>query len=173
MAADTAEWADHALLELRGAGFRSGGARRAVVELLGRQDCCLSAQEIFDALRGGGRPVGIASVYRVLEVLSELGLVQRLDVGGGVTRYEPALPNGDHHHHLICDHCGRVRAFTDEALERALARLGSRIGHEVGGHDVVLRGTCSDCSRGGKPSAPHRPPTAAVGVRSRPTDQVA
>ena len=149
MAVETPDWTEHALVELSGAGFRSGGARRAVVEHLGRQDCCLSAQEIFDALRAGGRPVGIASVYRVLEVLSELGLVQRLDVGGGVTRYEPALPTGEHHHHLICDDCGRVRAFTDEPLERALARLGPRIGHAVGAHDVVLRGTCSDCTPAG------------------------
>ena len=135
-------WSEHALTTLRGAGYRGGGARTAVVELLGRQTCCLSAQEIFDALRAEGRPVGIASVYRVLDVLTALGVTQRLDVGGGVSRYEPVQPDGAHHHHLVCDDCGKVEAFSDGPLEAALEQ---RIGFTVGGHDVVLHGACADC----------------------------
>jgi Fur family ferric uptake transcriptional regulator len=115
------------------------------VELLGSQDCCLSAQEIFDALRADGRRVGIASVYRVLDVLSGLQLVQRIDVGDGVARYEPAHPGGEHHHHLVCDDCGRVVAFEDERLEQALEGLSTRLAHEIAAHDVVLRGECADC----------------------------
>jgi Fur family transcriptional regulator, ferric uptake regulator len=127
------------------AGFRRGGARRAVVELLARQSCCLSAQEIFDLLRGAGRPVGIASVYRVLDLLHELKLVQRVDVGDGVARYEPALPGGDHHHHVVCDDCGKVEAFHDDRLEDAIRNVGDRVGYDVGGHDVLLRGACAEC----------------------------
>jgi Fur family ferric uptake transcriptional regulator len=138
-------WAEATLEELREAGYRSGGARRAVVELLARQDCCLSAQEIFDALRAAGRPVGIASVYRVLDLLAERKLVQRLDVGGGVARYEPALADDEHHHHLVCDDCGKVEAFSDEPLEQALRQLGGRVGYDVEAHDVVLRGSCESC----------------------------
>jgi Fur family ferric uptake transcriptional regulator len=138
-------WAEATLEELREAGYRSGGARRAVVELLARQDCCLSAQEIFDALRAAGRPVGIASVYRVLDLLAERKLVQRLDVGGGVARYEPALSDDEHHHHLVCDDCGKVEAFSDEPLEQALRQLGGRVGYDVEAHDVVLRGSCESC----------------------------
>ena len=138
-------WAESTLDELQAAGYRSGGARRAVVELLARQSCCLSAQEIFDALRADGRPVGIASIYRVLDLLAERRLVLRLDVGGGVARYEPALPDDEHHHHLVCDDCGKVEAFSDEPLEQALRRLGTRVGYEVEAHDVVLRGTCESC----------------------------
>ncbi len=138
-------WSRHAIGALKAAGYRAGGARAAVVELLGRQRCCLSAQEIFDALRADDRRVGIASVYRVLEQLSALQLVQRVEIGDGVTRYEPADPGGDHHHHLVCDRCGRVLAFEDASLERALVGLSTRIGHDVETHDVVLRGACSDC----------------------------
>jgi Fur family ferric uptake transcriptional regulator len=137
-------WQETTLEQLRAAGYRSGGARRAVVELLARQSCCLSAQEIFDTLRTEGRPVGIASVYRVLDLLTEQRLVARLDVGGGVYRYEPASLD-DHHHHLVCDDCGKVEAFSDEPLERALHQLGTRVGYEVEAHDVVLRGSCEDC----------------------------
>src|SRR5947209_20126394 len=94
-------WRKFALGVLDDAGYRSGGARRAVVELLGRQNCCLSAQEIFDRLRAARRPVGIASVYRTLETLADLRLVKRVDAGDGLAPYEPARPDGVHHHHLI------------------------------------------------------------------------
>jgi Fur family transcriptional regulator, ferric uptake regulator len=140
-----AEWTETTLAVLRAGGYRSGGARRTVVELLGRQDCCLTAQEIFDRLRAEGRSVGIASVYRVLDLLGEKGLVQRIDVGVGTARYEPVLPSGEHHHHLVCDDCGKVEAFADPELERVINRVEGRTGYSVAGHDVVLRGACTDC----------------------------
>jgi Fur family ferric uptake transcriptional regulator len=140
------DWTQQTLEALQGAGYRNGVARRAVVELLGRQDCCLTAQEIFDGLRAEGRRVGIASVYRVLDLLGEKGLVQRIDVGAGTARYEPALPSGEHHHHLVCDGCGKVEAFADPELEQAIHRVEGRTGYSVAGHDVVLRGACGDCT---------------------------
>jgi Fur family transcriptional regulator, ferric uptake regulator len=138
-------WADYAARELRRQGFRSGGARAAVVEHLAEQDCCLSAQEIFDGLRAKGRAVGIASVYRGLELLADLRLVHRIDLGGGVTRFEPAQPDGEHHHHVVCDDCGRVVQFEDGRLESALSGVAGRLGFALEGHDVVLRGACADC----------------------------
>lgn len=142
----SAEWQQHVLTAFAGAGFRAGGARTAVVELLAGQDCCLSAQEVFDRLRAEGRRVGIASVYRVLDQLTQLQLVQKVDVGGGVTRFEAAHPGGDHHHHLVCDDCGRVVAFEDERLERELDRVGKSLGARVAAHDIVLHGACADCT---------------------------
>ncbi|HEY1369592.1 MAG TPA: Fur family transcriptional regulator [Gaiellaceae bacterium] len=138
-------WTEDTLAALAADGHRSGGARRAVIELLGAQDCCLTAQEIFDALRDEHRTVGIASVYRVLDLLSEKGLVQRIDVGAGTTRFEPLHASGEHHHHLVCDGCGKVEAFADDELERTLRKVESRTGYSVAGHDVVLRGACADC----------------------------
>jgi Fur family transcriptional regulator, ferric uptake regulator len=139
-------WTSDTIEALGRAGYRSGGARRAVIELLGRQDCCLTAQEIFDGLRAEGRAVGIASVYRVLDLLGERGFVQRIDVGAGMARFEPVHLSGEHHHHLVCEDCGKVEAFADEGLERALQKVEGRTGYSVGGHDVVLRGACADCS---------------------------
>jgi Fur family ferric uptake transcriptional regulator len=143
---DGAAWKQHVLASLAGEGFRAGGARTAVVELLAEQDCCLSAQEIFDRLRGDGRKVGIASVYRTLDQLAQMQLVQRVDVGGGVSRFEAAHPGGDHHHHLVCDDCGRVVAFEDDRLEKELERVGKSLGARVAGHDLVLHGACADCT---------------------------
>jgi Fur family ferric uptake transcriptional regulator len=139
-------WTIDTIDALGRAGHRSGGARRAVIELLGRQDCCLTAQEIFDGLRAEGRAVGIASVYRVLDLLGQRGFVQRIDVGAGMARFEPVHSSGEHHHHLVCEDCGKVEAFADDGLERALEKVEGRTGYSVAGHDVVLRGACADCS---------------------------
>jgi len=138
-------WAESALVRLRNVSGRSGGARRLVVQLLGRQDCCLSAQEIHDRVHAGGARVGIASVYRALDGLDELGLVQRVDLGDGISRFERADPGGDHHHHLVCDDCGKVEPFEDPALEAAIVSVAGGRGYDVAAHDVVLRGACGDC----------------------------
>jgi Fur family ferric uptake transcriptional regulator len=136
-------WAERAHGELRQSGRRAGAARAAVVDVLARESCCLSAQEIHDRLRGDGRGVGVASVYRALDQLSELGLVQRVDVADGVMRFERA--EDEHHHHVVCDDCGKVEPFADESLERAITQATSRLGYDVSAHEIVLRGACDDC----------------------------
>jgi Fur family transcriptional regulator, ferric uptake regulator len=140
------DWAEHAQRELARAGHRAGGARGEVLALLSRQRCVLSAQAIHDRLRETDRAVGLASVYRALDVLTGLKLVHRIDVDGTAC-YEPADPSGDHHHHAICRRCGRMSAFEDPELERLIDDLGRRLGYEVDAHDVVLRGACPDCAR--------------------------
>jgi Fur family transcriptional regulator, ferric uptake regulator len=140
------DWTEHALTTLEREGHRAGAARRTVVELLGRQHCCLSAKEITERLRVEGREVGLASVYRALELLDGLKLVQRLDAGEGVVRYEPLLEGGEHHHHIVCEGCGGVAAYEDADLERAIADLARRLSWDVEGHDVVLRGRCPACT---------------------------
>ncbi len=141
------DWEADATEKLAAAGHRAGGARTAVVELLAGQECVLSAQQIFDRLRSENRSVGIASIYRALELLEELELVHRLEIGDGGARYEPALPGGEHHHHVICDSCGEVTAFEDPPLEAAIEKLSGRIrSHLVSTHDVVIRGTCRRCA---------------------------
>jgi Fur family ferric uptake transcriptional regulator len=137
-----AGWTEHAHGCLVNAGYRSGAARRAVVEWIGRQTCAVTARDVEDALRAEGRAVGRASIYRTLEQLAALKLVTRIDVGDGMARYEPADPSGDHHHHLICDDCGSLTPFEDDDLERSLERLASRLNFDVADHDVVLHGNC-------------------------------
>jgi Fur family transcriptional regulator, ferric uptake regulator len=138
-------WTDDALAGLRAAGLRRGGARKAVVEYLAAQDCCRSAQEIHDGIRATGGATGVASVYRALDTLAELRLVQRVDIGDGTARYEPSREGDHHHHHLVCDDCGKVEPFTDELLERALARAAGRLGYAMEQHEIVLRGACDSC----------------------------
>jgi Fur family ferric uptake transcriptional regulator len=139
-------WADHALAALQGAGYRRGGARTAVVETLARHDCAVTALELDDELRRRKPPIGRASVYRALEQLERLGLVQRLEVARGTAGYERVEPSGHHHHHAICRHCGRMVPFEDPRLEQAIDRVSERVRFDVTDHDVVLRGLCERCS---------------------------
>ena len=140
------KWSEHALLSLERSGYRSSAPRTAVVGALAEVGCGVTVREIGDLLDRRGDRVGVASIYRALELLEEEGLVQRFDVGENASRYEPALPSGEHHHHIVCDSCGEVRAFEDEDLERAIRRLARRVDFAVEGHDVTLRGECPSCA---------------------------
>ena len=149
-ASGASDWANAATQALSESGHRAGGARSAVLDLLSRQSCCLSAHEIATRLGRSGKVVGRASVYRALDLLHEMALVQRVDLGDGEARYEPIQPDGEHHHHLVCDDCGKVEAFADEELERVLRQVEGRTGYSVAGHDVVLRGACDVCAPAGR-----------------------
>jgi Fur family transcriptional regulator, ferric uptake regulator len=140
---DTGRWAERALAVLSEAGFRSGGGRRQVVELLDQEGCALTALEIDKRLPGVGR----ATVYRALEQLEGLGMVQRVDVKGDAAGFERIDPSGQHHHHIVCEQCGRVVAFEDDRLEQAIRALGERPDFNVSSHEVTLRGECASCGR--------------------------
>lgn len=142
----TENWATHAQQVLAQNGRHSGQARRALLELLASQSCALSAIEIEDALRTGNRPVARASIYRILDELERLRLVQRVQVGQDMTRYEPVRGGDGHHHHLVCDSCGTVMPFTDENLEEAIRKLSRRLPMRVAEHEIVLHGSCRVCA---------------------------
>jgi Fur family transcriptional regulator, ferric uptake regulator len=140
-------WIERAELALAASGRKRGGARSAVLELLGGETCALTALEIEDALRGAqSRPVSRASVYRILDELERLGLVQRVEIGQAMVRYERVSDQEDHHHHLVCDECGVVIPFSDPALEQAIASLSERVPLAVSEHEIVIHGACQDCS---------------------------
>lgn len=136
-------WSEHAIQLLDEAGHRSGAARREVIELLAGERCALTALEI-DARVGAGR----ASVYRTLDQLERLHLVQRVEIGGDAAGYERVDPE-QHHHHLVCEGCGKLDPFVDPSLERAIAAVSRSADYEIAAHDVVLRGRCPDCAAAG------------------------
>jgi Fur family ferric uptake transcriptional regulator len=138
-------WTAEVHSKLQGSGQRMGAARAAVIEYLDEQRCCRGAQEIHEALAARGSTVGLASVYRAVDGLVERGLLQRVDFGDGIARYEPVRSGREHHHHLVCDECGKVETFHDAPLERAIEAIEQQTGWDVSSHDVVLRGACADC----------------------------
>ena len=143
---DTESWAHRAQRVLAQANHQTGAARQALLELLDSQACALSAIEIEDALRATDRPVGRASIYRILDELERLHLIQKLQVGQTMARYEPIRTGDGHHHHLVCDNCGTVTPFTDPTLENAIKKLSRRVPMRVAEHEIILHGACEDCS---------------------------
>ena len=146
-------WADRARSTIRRAGHRRSGPREILIELFAREDCALTVQEIDRQLKAWieqgavGRAVGVASLYRGVEVLQDLRLITRVDVGDGVARYEraPVEQDDHHHHHFVCDQCSLLVPFDDDALEDAISGLEDRFGFQTKEHEVVLRGTCLAC----------------------------
>jgi Fur family ferric uptake transcriptional regulator len=142
-------WYERANQALHGAGYRRGGARLAVLQLLDSQPCARSAIEIEGALRDDSqapRTASRASIYRILDELTALGLVAKLEIGQGTVRYEAARDGTGHHHHLICDHCGTLTPFTDEELERTIHHVSQRVPLAVSEHEIVLHGACNACA---------------------------
>lgn len=143
----SAAWVGEAEEQLAAAGRKRGGARRALLELLAAQTCALTAVEIEAALSAAGaRRVSRASVYRILDELEQLGLVQRVETGQAMVRYERVGAHEEHHHHLVCDRCGLVMPFSDPALERAITSLSERVPLTVSEHEIVIHGACRDCA---------------------------
>ncbi len=147
MATQQSGWADRATQALIEAGYRRGGVRSAIVALLDEQPCALSAVEIGEALEAKGAGASRASIYRVMEELERIGLLARVEVGQGIVRFEPLREGPGHHHHLVCERCGRLEPFTDAGLERAISRLSERIPLQVSEHEIVIRGACPACAR--------------------------
>jgi Fur family ferric uptake transcriptional regulator len=140
-------WAERAEATLAAAGRKRGGARRAMLELLDGERCALTAVQIEDALRRAGRRnVSRASIYRILEELEDLRLVQRVETGQPMVGYERVCDDSEHHHHLVCDKCGLVMPFSDAALERAIEKLSEEVPLAVSEHEIVLHGSCRACA---------------------------
>ena len=157
MGSKAERWLEQAHRSLAGAGSRAGGARDEVMELLAREECLLSAQEIHDFLRDRGRRVGMASVYRTLDLLSSHRLIRRVEVAG-VASFEVVLAGGEHHHHLVCERCGQMIAFEDSDLEHVLDTVQQRLGVPGAEHEVIIHALCPRCRA---PQPPVRDTTAA------------
>jgi Fur family transcriptional regulator, ferric uptake regulator len=144
-----ADWIGHAHATLERDGYRLSAPRSAVVETLATLGCSVTAKEIADRLRERGEDVGVASIYRTLDLLDKLRLARRVDAAEGVARYEPIDPSGEHHHHIVCERCGAVTAFEDGELEQAIEQLSRRVDYAIDAHDVTLRGQCPECRAAG------------------------
>ncbi|MEI7888728.1 MAG: Fur family transcriptional regulator [Actinomycetes bacterium] len=141
------EWVEKATTELHASGRRAGGARAEVITQLSRETCAVTAEQLERTLADENRRVGRASIYRALEALAHVGLVQRVDLGETGSRWERIGANGhDHHHHLLCSACGQLVPFEDQRLETALQHLAANKEFTVDSHEVTLHGRCASCA---------------------------
>lgn len=131
-------------------GLKVTTQRVAILEVLSsRPGKHMTAEEIYDYVKKKYPEIGIATVYRTIQVLSELNLIDKLNLDDGYVRYEISKQSkedaGHHHHHLICLDCGNIYAFQDDLLETLENRIRETLGFEVEDHEVKLYGHCKKC----------------------------
>jgi Fur family ferric uptake transcriptional regulator len=129
-------------------GLRSTRQRAAISKLLGQLDDFRSAQELHEELRKRGEGIGLTTVYRTLQSLSDAGEVDVLRTGSGEAIYRHC--SSHHHHHLVCRHCGSAVEVEGPAVETWADRVADEHGFSEVSHTVEIFGTCADCTAAGR-----------------------
>ncbi len=125
-------------------GRRITGTRRALGELIDRQEGHFTASALRDAAQRSNVPIGRATVFRTLELLAEMGALERIDLPDGEHAYVACEPD-DHHHHVVCRRCGRSADVADTGLQAVVREIGERTGYRIDSHRLELYGLCSAC----------------------------
>jgi len=130
---------------LTGSGYAWTRPRAAVLRVLLSTSTPLRAEHIHGRLapRSGRRGVNLSSVYRTVNLLAMLGILRRVHLGDGVHRYELADDFRAHHHHILCEACGRIEDVRRCPLE------GANLGVTVRSHSLELSGLCTRCATRG------------------------
>lgn len=125
-------------------GYRLTPQRMMVLAAIENSDHHISAEEIYAQVITKYPHLNISTVYRTLELLHRLGLVTETDLGGGRVRYHPA--DKGHHHHLVCQECGRVIDLDESVLEnlRLVLRRDYKFDPDV--RHLAFFGRCADCN---------------------------
>jgi Fur family transcriptional regulator, ferric uptake regulator len=109
----------------------------------------LSADDVYGSLRETYPNNGIATVYRTLELLEEIGVLRKMDFGDGRARYEVADEEAHHHHHLVCTDCGEIIEFEDDLLDSLEQVIERKTGFKIRDHVAKFYGQCASCQAKG------------------------
>jgi len=122
------------------------GPRAAILEILRRHPHPLTNREIFSETPGGR--CDLATIYRSMHLLEEMGMVKRFDFGDGAARFELVGENDDgHHHHLVCTECSEVVEIEECFPEKIEKKIAARNGFKAVTHKLEFFGICPDCQR--------------------------
>lgn len=154
---------DAALLDqLEAKGYRGTDARRTIVDLIRIRNGAFRATGLLADARSRNVPLARASVFRTLELLQELGVIERLDFPDGSRAYVRCDPSR-HHHHLVCSRCHRALDIEGLGMSPVIRALERRTGYRIATHRVELYGLCPACQ--GEAAAD---PSAAGTLRVHP-----
>ncbi|WP_108666069.1 Fur family transcriptional regulator [Euzebya rosea] len=128
---------------LREAGLRVTRQRLAVLEALKERTDALSAQDVWAEFRERGETIGLSTVYRTLESLQDVGLLDSFDRDG---EQAYRFCSTSHHHHLVCLSCNEVEELRAEIVEEWVGRVSEAHGFEVTAHRADIYGHCAGCS---------------------------
>ena len=134
---------------LKEKGLKITKQRMVVLKALAScEDKHLTAEEIYEIVKADFPEIGLATVYRTIQLLVELDLVESIQLGDGYVRYEIGKFQGEethYHHHLICLECGKIISFRDDLLDELEARIMESASFQVINHEVKLYGYCKEC----------------------------
>jgi Fe2+ or Zn2+ uptake regulation protein len=136
---------DPIVTALGSAGYRVTAPRRSVAALIAEQDGHFTATALIEAARRRNLGVGRATVFRTLEVLEDLGAVERLDLPSGEHAYVGC--ERAHHHHVVCAGCGRTDPIADAGLRAVVEEVARRTGYRVDDHRLEMFGLCPGCQK--------------------------
>lgn len=130
-------------------GYKLTTQRRAILDVIvENQDKHLSPEEIYDIVKKKYPEIGIATVYRTLQLLEKLNIIYRLNFDDGYNRYELNYDSENHHHHhLICLKCGKVMEVKLDLLENLENEIENENGFKIVDHNVKFFGYCADCQK--------------------------
>ncbi|NLI61664.1 MAG: transcriptional repressor [Clostridiales bacterium] len=128
-------------------GYKLTSQRRATLEvILHNEDKHMSTEEIFIEVKKTNPDIGLATIYRTVLLLEELGILVRLNFEDGRNRYELSHPEEDHdHHHLICLKCGQVSEVEEDLLESLEETIDRNHNFKIINHKVKFFGHCNRC----------------------------
>ena len=137
---------------LKANGLKVTTQRIAILEVLEeRPNEHLTAEEIFECVKSKYPVIGLATVYRTIQLLSELNLVDKLTLDDGFVRYEIGRNTlggrCHHHHHLICLECGKLMTFQDDLMETLEQQIQTTMNFRIQNHEVKIYGYCAECQR--------------------------
>ena len=138
-----AKTVDAGLLQSR---YRLTKQRAAVLRALS-DGAHLSAETILDRVRSEMPGVSLGTIYRTLDILREIGLVQLFSFGGSAARYEAAL---EKHHHLLCSECRALTNVNADGLERIARQIAADEGYSDIDYSLTIVGQCADCAKVGQ-----------------------
>ncbi len=135
---------------LKAKGLKVTNQRLVVLRVLDRhRDTHMAAEDIYELVKMESPDIGLATVYRTVQLLLEMKLVDRINLDDGCVRYEIGhLVDGESkhtHHHLICKSCGKVLSFNDDLLEGLESHIEAMTGFRVSDHELKFYGQCKDC----------------------------
>ncbi|WP_391121601.1 Fur family transcriptional regulator [Psychrobacillus sp. L3] len=133
--------------QLSGASYKLTPQREATVRvLLENEEDHLSAEDVFLLVREISPDIGLATVYRTLELLNELNVVDKIQFGDGVSRYDLRQEGAAHfHHHLVCIECGAVDEIQEDLLEDVEAIVERKWNFIIKDHRLTFHGICYRC----------------------------
>jgi Fe2+ or Zn2+ uptake regulation protein len=123
--------------------YRMTGPRRVVAQLVADQAGHFSAADLVAAAETRHLGIGRATIFRTLDVLAELELVERIDLPSGEHAYVACEPS--HHHHVVCSRCGRTQDVEDAGLRAVVRDVTRRTGYRIDEHRLELFGLCPSC----------------------------